>query len=110
MFHNRMPKIILSPGSQSSIIRYLQLYRNYFTELYTDTGIFSEDQILQYYEEQATQREREILKCIQEKLTPIHVFGKTPQNSILVHWRSKVIIISWTDLGDIRTVESVIIR
>ena len=69
-----MRKIFLSPVAQNSIIQYIQAYRKYFTELYTDTGIFSEEQILQYYEEQTIIREREILGLIEESLFPDEVF------------------------------------
>lgn len=68
-----MRKIILSRVAQNSIIQYIQAYRKYFTDLYTDTGIFSEEQILQYYEEQTIIREREMLTLIEKSLSPNEV-------------------------------------
>jgi len=68
-----MRKIVLSRPAQNSIIQYIQAYRKYFTDLYTDTGIFSEEQILQYYEEQTIIREREILSLIEKSLSPDEV-------------------------------------
>ena len=64
-----MRKIILSKAAQNSIIQYIRVYRKYFTDLYTDTGIFSEEQILQYYEEQTIIREQEILSLIKKSLS-----------------------------------------
>jgi hypothetical protein len=65
-----MYNLTFSPLAQDSIIAYISSYRRYFFTLYTDTGIWSEKQILECYAEQAIAREREIFQTIRIRLTP----------------------------------------
>lgn len=46
-----MYKVVFSVAVAQTVNRYSQKYREYFEELYSDTGIWSEKQIRQQYEE-----------------------------------------------------------
>lgn len=67
---------------------YIQAYKLYFTELYTDTGIWSQDQILEYYEKAAVIRRNEIIALIKSRLSEESVMGNSGHNSVRILWKS----------------------
>lgn len=89
---------------------YIFLYKDYFRTLYSDTGIFTEQMILDRYEQEATDRYNEIFSLIEGKLTSEIVLGRNLDNTYLLEWRSKIISFSWRDEWDIRVVENIAIR
>ena len=105
-----MRSIVLSQTAQDAIVAYVRAYRQYFTDLYTDTGIFSETQILQYYEEQVMIREREIIDLIEKHLSADEVLGRTQKNTLLLSWKTKVILLEWKDQESIRIITDIQIR
>ncbi len=92
-----MRKILYEEQSASAIRKYIFDYKKYFRDLYTDTGLFSEDILLEKYEQEARMRHREILDRIEERLSPDIVHGRTPQDTLFLSWRSKVLYIEWRD-------------
>ncbi|HBB27455.1 TPA: hypothetical protein DCZ36_03090 [Candidatus Gracilibacteria bacterium] len=63
-----MRKVVYTEKAFLAIEKYIFDYKSYFHTLYSDTGIFSEQLILERYEEEAKTRHREILNCIHESL------------------------------------------
>lgn len=63
-------RVYLNEVSTNSLTRYIYQYKDYFRNLYSDTGIFSESEILHYYETEAEKRKIEILEIIQTRLSP----------------------------------------
>ncbi len=105
-----MRSVIYSDKAILSVDDYIYWYKKYFRALYSDTGIFSEQLILDRYEQEARARHREILKCIHDHLSEEIVFGRTLENTLLLPWRSKILRFTWVDEGDTRIVTNLIIR
>ena len=63
-----MRNIIFSPTSRSHVTQYNRRYREYYEELYRDSGIWAEDQIIEGYIREANYREEEIYTLIEKRL------------------------------------------
>jgi len=93
-----MYKIIYSLKAVAEVDRYILAYRHQFRSLYTDTGIFSEIEILERYEKEAIDRYEEIYSLIEERIgNDERVFGRHQNNTLLLSWRYKTIEIAWDD-------------
>ncbi len=91
------------------IQRYADNYKNYYQNLYQDGGIFWEEQILDYYEKESKKRHREIVKTIEKLLSNSIISYQN--NETFIRWKSKIIIIKFSDLDDeTRVVEDLEIR
>lgn len=99
---------------QDNVIRavdiYIENYSNYFLGLYTDTGIFSEDQILEYYEKEAQNREKELYSLMKTTFSPEIVLGRTIKNTLFMTWRSKTLFVAWQDKENVRILADLVIR
>jgi hypothetical protein len=104
-----MRKVLFSEDVIASIDRYIFQYKRYFRELYSDTGIFAEEDILEQYEKEAKARHREIFARIIERLEIDVVYGRTPENILVLSWRSKTLRVHWEDDGDTRKIQELII-
>lgn len=93
-----------------AIEKYIFDYKSYFYSLYSDTGIFSEQLILDRYEEEAKNRHREIIDCIHNNLSRDIVLGRTTDNTLFLPWRSKILWCTWRDEENIRIITNLIIR
>ena len=105
-----MKKILLHDSVIEAVDIYIENYANYFLGLYTDTGIFSEEQILEYYEREAQNREKELHNILKTRFSSDVVLGRTLDNTLFLPWRSKTLLIVWQDDGDTRTIIDLIIR
>ncbi len=63
-----MYSVAFSETAVSNIDAYIYFYKRYFSELYRDTGIFSEALILEKYNSEAKMRHREIFDIISKRL------------------------------------------
>jgi hypothetical protein len=105
-----MKKILLHDSVIIAVDTYIRNYSSYFLGLYTDTGIFSEDQILEYYEKEAKNREMELYNLIKTRFSSEKVLGRTLNNTLFLAWRWKTLFVAWHDDGDIRMLIDLIIR
>ncbi len=64
-----MYNVVFSDLALSSINMYSQKYREYFQELYTDTGLWSEDQILDGYIRESERRREDIILLLERRLS-----------------------------------------
>ncbi len=90
--------------------KYMIRYREYYHELYSDTGIWSEEQIKNSYTQEAKNRKQEIRSLIEQRLDEDEVLGRISKNTIILPWRSKYLFLSWEDLGDDRFITKLEIR
>ncbi len=93
-----------------NIDTYIYHYKKYFIDLYSDTGIFSEEIIIQKYIEEAKLRHREIFNIIQKRLHYDSVLWSTPSNTLRISWRSKTLLVAWQDEWNMRIVTECIIQ
>ncbi|MDP2103288.1 MAG: hypothetical protein Q8K26_00010 [Candidatus Gracilibacteria bacterium] len=105
-----MYRVQYSEEVRTSIKEYSRRYREYFEELYSDTGIWSEEQILDQYRKEALQRRAEIIALLDDRLSVDVVLGRTPQNTAIFLWRSKIILVSWQDYRSDRIITHISIR
>ena len=92
-----MRQVYFSHAVYEVIDTYILQYATYFYHLYSDTGIWSEDQILAYYDQAATLRRDEIIDSIYNTLLLETVIGHSGQNTVKIMWRSKMLIVGWED-------------
>ncbi len=92
-----MKKVFLHREVITSIDIYISSYLDYYVSLYSDTGIFSEEIIIEQYQKEARERYREIRSRITEYFSPDIILGRTPDNTLFLPWRSKTLFITWED-------------
>lgn len=68
--------------AMSQITHYIQLYRDGYWQLYSDTGIWSEKVIRSQYEETAEKLFIDIVNTIQKTLGPQAILGRKPLSHI----------------------------
>jgi len=105
-----MHKVIFTDRALDVIDRYSLKYREYFEELYSDTGIWSESEIRDYYRRESLQRMNEIIDLITQKLSEESVLGRSSDDIIGISWRSKILLVSWYEVGDTRMITDLSIR
>jgi hypothetical protein len=105
-----MLKIKYHPQVIHIVEQYIRQYRIYYQELYSDTGIWWENQIIDNYIRESVDREEELYTYIEKIVSPDIILGRTPLDTIFLPWRSKTLWISWEDDGDTRIVRDLIIR
>ncbi len=92
-----MRQVYFSHAVYEVIDAYILQYATYFYHLYSDTGIWSEDQILAYYDQAATLRRDEVIDALYATLLPETIIGHSGQNTIKILWRSKMLIVGWEE-------------
>lgn len=92
-----MRKIEYITNPINAIDTYTIQYREYYEDLYSDTGIYGERQIIENYLQSAIDRQVEIYDLIEQRLSPDIVLGRTIENTLFLSWRSKTLFIAWED-------------
>jgi hypothetical protein len=92
-----MRRIEISSKAQFAILSYISNYRSYYRDLYTNTGIFSEKDLVQQFEKNAREREVELFALIRERLSPESVLGRSTENTLFMEWKSKIFMFPWYD-------------
>ncbi len=92
-----MRKIEYTTNPINAINTYTIQYREYYEDLYSDTGIYGERQIVENYLQSAIDRQAEIYDLIEQRLSPDIVLGRTIENTLFLSWRSKTLFIAWED-------------
>lgn len=92
-----MRQVLFSHAVYEVVDTYIQNYSTYFHHLYSDTGIWSEDQILQYYDQAATLRRNEIIDALYATLLPERIIGHSGHNTVKIIWKSKILIVAWKE-------------
>lgn len=62
-------KVIYTERALDSVEAYIMQYRAYFHEIYSDTGIWSEEEILKSYVLEMQNRKGEMFKLMQERFS-----------------------------------------
>ena len=103
-----MFKIKILPNAYQKIDIYVLNYREYFEELYKDSGIWNEEKIISTYYNEAEERYFQILDALEERLSnPLISY---PNNSAIIRWRSKILLVSFLDESAIRIITDLEIR
>ncbi len=73
------------------------MYRSYFENLFQDSWIWSENQIISSYIAESKNRKHEVLKLIEEALQKENILWRKEENSIIIKWRTKYIFINFKE-------------
>ena len=103
-----MYKIIFSENFWNTLGKYSDSYLNYFEELYSDSWIWSEDIIIDYYGKESRIRYTEIVDIVEEKLSnPLISYHN---QTAIIRWRSKILLVSFIDDENTRIITDLEIR
>ncbi len=92
-----MRNIYFSQKVYERVDSYIYNYRQYFFDLYSDTGIWSEANILNYYSDAALLRRQEILELIKNRLQDEPVLWNSGQQTVKILWKKRILLVSWED-------------
>ena len=92
-----MRKIAYDAHALDNLERYIVAYRRYFSQFYSDTGIWSESRIREQYEQIAEEKYGEILTLVERNLTNDSVLGRKDDNVATFSWRTKMVLVSWRE-------------
>ncbi len=100
-----MKEIIFTKNAIKNIEVYIDLYTSYFTEFYSNTGIWSEEIIIEMYSKEGEKRFFEIVDAITQTLQRTII--SYPNNIAKIRWKSKILTIKFTDDGNSRIIENI---
>ncbi len=109
-FLSMCKNVTLSHASIKSIDTYIANYKGYFRELYVDTGIWWEDIIIENYLKESRARKDEIYDLLERRLSSETVLWRTPNNTLFLGWRSKILFVEWEDHWEDRAITTLSIR
>jgi len=103
-----MFKIIFNNKSTLKIEDYINSYKLYYFEAYKDSGIWSHKEIIERYIEEGDSRLDEIYETIQNKLSSEII--SYSNNEIVIRWRTKILLVQFSEAWDTRTIIDLDIR
>lgn len=107
-----MYRVFLSTETIEYLSTYFDKYRDYYEKIYQDSWIWSENQIIDSYYNESKMRKQEIFDLLKNTLKEEKVLWKTPSNTIVIKWRTKYLIVEWSedDISKKRIIDKVDIR
>lgn len=103
-----MFKVVFANTALEWVNRYIERYTRYFEELYSDTGLWSEDMIIESYKAEWYARYDSIIDTIESSLMSDMI--SYVQFETYIRWKSKVLIVAWRDEDSLRVVEKIEVR
>ncbi len=103
-----MFKIYFSKKFFFTLQRYVDNYLHYYEDIYRDSGIWSKEMIMDWYAQESEKRYQEIIDTIEERLSLTHI--SYPNNKAIIHWRSKVLLVSFRDINNTRNITDLEIK
>ena len=92
--------------------KYFRIYREYYENLYMDSWLWNENQIINWYKDESINRKYEIITSINNIIWEDEILGRTLDNTIFIIWRKKYIFVEWLDdnINKIRYIKNIEIR
>ncbi|PID84282.1 hypothetical protein CSB09_01755 [Candidatus Gracilibacteria bacterium] len=103
-----MKKIVFKQKAIDRVELYILYYKKYFQDLYKDTGIWAEEEILEEYEKEAQSRQLSLTNIIENTLQNTVI--SFPGNTAKIRWKTKILTVKFRDNDDIRIVEEIEIQ
>ena len=103
-----MPKVVFEDTALEGINHYIERYTLYFEELYSDTGLWNEDMIIESYKSEWYARYDSIIDTIELSLSNNMISYTKPETYI--RWKSKILIVAWRDEDGVRVIEKIEVR
>lgn len=92
-----MKTVRFRDSAVAGVDAYIYGYADYFFDLFTNTGIFSEATIRESYVREAKSRRDDLFEKIVERLSGTSVLGRTSSDTLLFAWKSKTVYLAWAD-------------
>ena len=107
-----MYKVYFKNETSKYILSYFENYRRYYENLFEDSWIWSEDQIIKWYIDESLNRHNELKILIIKTLKEEKNLWVKNGNSMIIKWRTKYIFIDFEEDNNLkeRYVISVSIR
>jgi hypothetical protein len=107
-----MYKVFFSKESSEYILNYFDKYREYYENLYEDSWIWSENQIIKSYIDESLNRHNNLKDLIIKSLKDENILWRNKDNSIIIKWRTKYIFIDFQENNDLsrRYISNISIR
>lgn len=105
-----MLKVVYSQEALDTLASYISSYREYFLEIYSDTGIWSESIIREGFILLSDARHEEIFCAIESRLSQKLVIGITLEKCVTIPWRSKNLYVCFKEHGGTREVIAIEVR
>ena len=103
-----MPKVIFENTALEGINQYIERYTLYFEELYSDTGLWWEREIIENYKKEGYARYDAIIDMIESTVSNDIV--SYTQSETHIRWKSKILLVQFRDKEDVRIIEKIEIR
>jgi len=92
-----MYRVSLTNKSINYLWNYFNSYRKYFEDLFEDSWIWSENQIINLYIEESKNRKIELLKLIKDTLQEENILWRKNEKFIIIRWRTKYLFIDYEE-------------
>ena len=98
-----MYKVKFNISVQEYLSGYFKLYRKYYEDLYKDSWLWNEDQIINWYIQESIKRKEEIIDLLEESISNEKILWRTFKNTLFIKWKTKYIFIKWMEKENIKT-------
>ena len=95
-----MRRITYHIKAKLRVDKYARNYLEYYRSTYLDSGIWSEDIIVQSYIEWSISRKNEMIETIRARLERDVPIGHSGQNTVKIPWRTKILKVSYEDIDE----------
>lgn len=97
-----MYKVFFKDEVSKYILNYFENYRKYYEDLFEDSWIWSEDQIIKWYIDESLNRHNELKSMIIDTLKDEKILWVKNNYSIILKWRTKYLFIDFKEDADLR--------
>ncbi len=97
-----MYKVEFTKNALKYLEIYFRRYREYYQNLYEDSGLWNEQQIISWYNKEAKNRMQEIIDLVDSRMRDEKVLWRTLENTIFLKWKTKLIFIKWTQKQNLK--------
>ncbi len=103
-----MKNVIVTKKVSKKIYKFFEYYKLYYENFYEDSWIWSENIIINNYIQEAKDRKQDMLNKIKNTLWNESV--SYPNNTAVIRWKTKFLIIQISEIENTRIVEDIEIR
>ena len=92
-----MYKVYINDTVFEYLSLYIIKYREYYEELYKDSWVWSELQIIDWYINESKQRKTEIIELLKNNFSENIIFWRQNNNEVILKWRTKYLFLKWNE-------------
>lgn len=92
-----MYRVFFKSETSEYILNYFENYRKYYENLFEDSWIWTENQIIKWYIDESLNRHNELKTLIINTLKKENVLWRKDNYSIIIKWRTKYLFIDFEE-------------